>query len=135
MKHRRPAIIIALVMAIGAAGTATYLILHDTGGVALRPDDETYVAFGQGLYESACASCHGQHLEGQQNWRDRAPDGLLPAPPHDATGHTWHHPDEVLFKLTKFGVQPFAGPDYRSAMPAFQNRISDDDILGILSYV
>jgi mono/diheme cytochrome c family protein len=60
---------------------------------------------------------------------------LLPAPPHDATGHTWHHPDQVLFDLTKFGVQPIAGPDYRSAMPAFGDKLSDDEILAILSYI
>jgi hypothetical protein len=27
----------------------------------------------------------------------RKPDGKLPAPPHDASGHTWHHADAQLF--------------------------------------
>ena len=26
----------------------------------------------------------------------------FPAPPHDASGHTWHHPDAMLFKVTKY---------------------------------
>ncbi len=118
-QHRSPKIIVA-VAAIGVAGVAAHLNLRDADELTLRPDDEAHVALGQGLYASRCASCHGQKLEGQPNWRERHSDGLLPAPPHDATGHSWHHPDKVLFQLTKFGVQPFAGPDYRSAMPAFQ---------------
>jgi S-disulfanyl-L-cysteine oxidoreductase SoxD len=69
------------------------------------------------------------------NWRERGPDGLLPAPPHDPSGHTWHHPDEVLSNLTKFGVQPYTGPDYRTAMPAFADKLTDEDILAILSYI
>ena len=32
------------------------------------------------------------------------PSGRMPAPPHDASGHTWHHRDDVLFRLVKEGV-------------------------------
>lgn len=134
MKLHRSAIIVTIAV-ISVAGVAVYLTFRGAGDAMLRPDDETYVALGQALYASSCASCHGQELEGQPNWRERGPDGLLPPPPHDATGHTWHHPDKMLFQLTKFGVQSFAGPDYRSAMPAFQDQLSDDDILAILSYI
>ena len=56
------------------------------------------------IYQARCASCHGVHLEGQANWRERGADGRLPAPPHDASGHTWHHPDDVLIRITKEGV-------------------------------
>ena len=135
MKLHRSTKIIVAAAAISVAGMTAYLSFRDADELTLRPDDETYVALGQALYVSRCASCHGQKLEGQPGWRERHPDGLLPAPPHDATGHSWHHPDEVLFQLTKFGVQPFAGPDYRSAMPAFQHTLSDEDILAILSYI
>ena len=47
------------------------------------------LAGGRILYKEHCASCHGAKLEGQPNWRRIGKDGLLPAPPHDATGHTW----------------------------------------------
>ena len=43
---------------------------------------------GKQIYVQNCASCHGVNLEGQKNWQSRLPDGLMPAPPHDNTGHT-----------------------------------------------
>ena len=61
---------------------------------------------GRVVYEAHCASCHGEKLEGQPNWRDRLPNGRLPAPPHDDSGHTWHHPFEVLFAITRNGLVP-----------------------------
>ena len=124
-----------IAVALITAGFFGYRWISGRDAVMLRPDDQSYVAQGQQLYRTACASCHGVQLEGQANWQDRGSDGLLPAPPHDASGHTWHHPDDVLFKLTKLGVTPFAGPDYRSTMPAFGDKMSDDDILAVLSYI
>ena len=59
---------------------------------------------GAVVYADYCASCHGANLEGQPNWRSRMPNGKLPAPPHDANGHTWHHPDRQLFAITKYGL-------------------------------
>ena len=47
------------------------------------------LADGRALYKERCASCRGAKLEGQSNWRRIGKDGLLPAPPHDATGHIW----------------------------------------------
>ena len=46
---------------------------------------------GQSLYAGACVSCHGANQEGQPNWQSPNADGVLPAPPHDGMGHTWHH--------------------------------------------
>jgi mono/diheme cytochrome c family protein len=122
-------------IAVLAGSAAAYMVLDRKPATLLRPDDGSVVARGKEIYGAACASCHGANLEGQPNWRDRGPDGLLPAPPHDDTGHTWHHPDAVLFEITKFGMQKFAGPDYKSAMPAFEGRLSDDDVLAVLSFI
>ena len=47
------------------------------------------LAEGEKLYQEYCASCHGADLEGQVGWRSAGEDGILPAPPHDETGHTW----------------------------------------------
>ena len=121
--------------ALLATGFLGYRWISAANEITLHPDDQSYVALGQELYRATCASCHGAQLEGQANWRDRGADGLLPAPPHDASGHTWHHPDEVLFDLTKFGVLPYAGPGYHTAMPAYGDKLSDKDILAILSYI
>lgn len=102
----------------------------------LRPDDVAVVASGKQVYERHCASCHGVKLEGQPDWRTRDASGRLPAPPHDATGHTWHHPDEVLFRIVKEGLAKTANlPDYRSAMPVYAGVLSDAEIVAALSYI
>jgi mono/diheme cytochrome c family protein len=67
--------------------------------------------------------------------RARKPSGELPAPPHDATGHTWHHPDQQLFAITKHGMARFAPADYKSAMPAFVGTLSDRDIRAVIAYI
>ena len=93
------------------------------------------IAQGKAIYGDHCASCHGVALEGQENWRSRKPDGRLPAPPHDPSGHTWHHPDQMLFVMTKFGPQATAGPTYQSDMPAFEGVLSDQEIIDVLTYI
>ena len=104
--------------------------------VQLRPDDAAVTALGQQVYTAQCAACHGARLEGQSNWRERGPDGRLPAPPHDASGHTWHHPDELLFRITKHGVAKAANlKDYASAMPAYDGVLSDAEIVAALSWI
>ncbi|MBT0960898.1 c-type cytochrome [Denitromonas iodatirespirans] len=93
-------------------------------------------ANGAVLYATHCASCHGANLEGQPNWRERKPDGRLPAPPHDASGHTWHHPMEMLFQMTRDGLVPPLAPEgYQSDMPAFGGTLSDDEIRAILAFI
>lgn len=91
---------------------------------------------GEKLYAQHCASCHGANLEGQPDWRKRLANGRFPAPPHDASGHTWHHPDEVLFAVTKHGlVPPYAPAGYESDMPAFGGKLSDQEIRAVLAYI
>lgn len=99
------------------------------------PRDATKVALGAQLYARHCAACHGAKLEGQPDWRRRLPNGRLPAPPHDESGHTWHHPDHVIFAITKNGlVPPYAPKDYESDMPGFAGKLSDDEIRSVLAY-
>ena len=91
---------------------------------------------GESLYIKHCASCHGKNLEGQPNWKTRNENGRLPAPPHDETGHTWHHDDQLLFELTKFGMVPPNIPEgYESDMPAYENILSDDEIWAVLYFI
>jgi mono/diheme cytochrome c family protein len=100
------------------------------------PTDAAQVASGKAIYAANCASCHGANLEGQTNWRSRKSDGRMPAPPHDDTGHTWHHPDDILFGITKGGVAPaYAPPGYQSDMPAFGATLTDTQIWDVLAYI
>jgi S-disulfanyl-L-cysteine oxidoreductase SoxD len=104
---------------------------------AANPEDPQQVARGQVVYVQYCMGCHGADLEGQPDWRRRLPSGRLPAPPHDASGHTWHHSDEMLFGMTKYGLVPgkYAPPGYESDMPAFGGILSDEDIWAVLAYI
>ena len=74
-------------------------------------------------------------LEGQANWRQRDAEGYLPAPPHDETGHTWHHPDSYLFLITKYGIEEMIGEKYPNNMPAYEDKLTDDEIIAALSYI
>ncbi|MGH6931850.1 MAG: c-type cytochrome [Dongiaceae bacterium] len=102
---------------------------------AIDPQDAVQVAMGQAVYAAQCARCHGAKLEGQPNWRDRMANGRLPAPPHDEQGHSWHHPDSVLFGITKHGLGPYAPTGYESDMPAFDGVLSDEEIAAVLAYI
>lgn len=96
------------------------------------------IAVGQALYAENCAACHGANLEGQADWQSPGEDGRLPAPPHDRTGHTWHHPDSVLFGYTQLGGTELLkqqGMDFDSGMPGFGDTLSDQEIWNILAYI
>ncbi|MHA6344296.1 c-type cytochrome [Roseivivax sp. CAU 1761] len=92
-------------------------------------------ADGRALYLEHCASCHGAELEGQPDWRQPLPSGRLPAPPHDATGHTWHHPDRVLRDIILRGTAAVVGGGYESDMPGFDGRLSTAEVDAILDYL
>jgi mono/diheme cytochrome c family protein len=98
------------------------------------PKNAGQVAIGKSIYTDHCARCHGANLEGQPNWRKRSPTGNNPAPPHDETGHTWHHPDRYLFETVKYGWKRFAPPRYESEMQACKMLI-DKEIWAVLSYI
>ena len=97
--------------------------------------DKAQVARGKVLYADKCAACHGANLEGQPNWRVRRPDGKLPAPPHDRTGHTWEHSDQMLFDVTKYGFAAKASATYQTDMRAFKDEMTDDEIWDVLAYI
>jgi mono/diheme cytochrome c family protein len=110
----------------------------NAGAHGAVPDmsDARRIAAGKRVYDAHCASCHGANLEGQADWKTRRADGRLPAPPHDDSGHTWHHPFDVLFAITKHGLVPPYAPDgYASDMPGFGGRLSDEEIWNVLAYI
>ena len=123
----------AAAIALGAAAAAWWWLR--SAPPAIDPDDPAQVALGQRVYAESCAQCHGARLEGQPDWRERLPNGRLPAPPHDADGHTWHHPDKVLFDITKFGLTPFAPAGYESDMPAYEGVLTDAEMRAVLAYI
>lgn len=121
-----------LVVALG-----TYGVTRSAGPSFIDPADQTLVMQGKAIYAVNCAACHGESLQGQPDWRRRLPDGRLPAPPHDKSGHTWHHPDMMLIDMVKNGLVPgrTAPPGYVSDMPAYGDMLSDEDIVAVLAYI
>jgi mono/diheme cytochrome c family protein len=124
---------LGILMLAGAAlvGTisATFHLLARDGAAAAR---------GGVLYDANCAACHGGNLEGQPNWQSAGSDGRLPAPPHDATGHTWHHSDaDLIAYIALGGAEALAqmGVTFDSGMPGFGDVLSADEIADILAYI
>nr|WP_245409761.1 cytochrome c [Pararhizobium haloflavum] len=93
------------------------------------------IAEGRQIYAGNCASCHGAELQGQPDWKMPLPSGRLPAPPHGASGHTWHHPDGVLFRIIKEGPAAVVGGGYESDMPGFAEVLSDGEIRAVLTFI
>jgi len=130
--RKRSALAAVLAVAAVFAGAAFVWLSNRS---AAGDDARAVIEAGARIYAESCAACHGARLEGQPEWRTRNAAGRLPAPPHNETGHTWHHPMKVLFEITKYGVARFAGPGYQSDMPAFEGRLSDDEIHAVLLYI
>ena len=81
---------------------------------------------GQAVYSEYCARCHGADGEGQANWQQPNPDGTWLAPPHNDTGHTWHHPDAQLLMTINDG---------RNQMPAFRDTLTPAQQAAVLAYI
>lgn len=92
-------------------------------------------ANGKMLYQTYCATCHGAQGEGQPNWKTKNPDGIYPAPPHDASGHTWHHADGLLFRIVREGGQATGPAGFQSGMPAWKATLTDAQIVATLEYI
>lgn len=94
---------------------------------------------GETIYDQHCAACHGANLEGAPDWPVRNPDGTFPAPPHDETGHTWHHDNRLLFDYTALGGEAlFAArgiSGVQSGMPGFAGTLTEDQIWDVLAYI
>ncbi|MAQ36547.1 MAG: cytochrome C [Thioclava sp.] len=126
-------------MRIEAVGLAVVIALGAGGAQAASLLDGRDIAAGKDLYAQNCASCHGAQLEGQPDWREAGADGVLPAPPHDETGHTWHHETALLFDYVKEGgadaLAARGVADFPSGMPGFGGTLDDAQILDILGFI
>jgi mono/diheme cytochrome c family protein len=131
--QRRPAVV-AMGVALMAAGLGGLAAFFERWGGDVGAEKAVLVE-GRTLYSQYCARCHGANLEGQRDWTGRLPSGRLPAPPHDASGHTWHHSDRVLFEITKKGPAAVVGSDYESDMPAFDGVLTDEQIRAVLAFI
>ncbi len=116
----------------------SFLLLATIGHAGHDFENRDLVA-GQVIYAEHCAVCHGAELEGQPDWQTPDENGVLPAPPHDASGHTWHHSNAQLFEYTKLGGQGVADKlglkSFASGMPAYDGVLSDEQIWEVLAFI
>jgi mono/diheme cytochrome c family protein len=113
-----------------SSGGQTAPRIGDLGNAPAPPDlDSGSVEVGRGLYTERCASCHGADLAGDPDWKTPNPDGSYPPPPHDSTGHTWHHSDRLLVDIVRNG----SGFE-QSRMPTFSD-LSVEQVLSIVEYL
>jgi len=115
-------------MATAAAVVAMISACSGDQDLGQTLDPERAVRGGE-LYQQYCASCHRADLSGDPDWKTPNDDGSYLPPPHDSSGHTWHHPDQVLIEIIR------DGSDFpQSRMPSFGNELTDDDISAILEF-
>ena len=130
-----------MIGALGVLALAASLFVYGTSqspkSSYIDPSNKQLVADGKHIYVQNCASCHSTKLEGEPDWRMRKSNGRLPAPPHDETGHTWHHADALLIDITKNGLVPgvTAPAGYVSDMPAYNTTLNDHDIRAVIAYI
>lgn len=129
-------------IAIRVSQTIGVLLAVSSGNALIAQGTERPISLdlaqGEALYAQYCAVCHGANLEGQPDWRSRNADGIYPAPPHDETGHTWHHADQVLFDYTRLGGEELLalqGIDFASGMPGFGAELTDSEIWDVIGYI
>jgi len=126
-------------MACGARDRRERLSARDMTPTPTLPPlptlDPGEVALGQQVYVEHCAACHGQSAEGQPNWKLPDANCNRAAPPHDDSGHTWHHADGLLYEITRDGFRdPLKPPDSPLTMPAFGDKLNDAEIRAVLTY-
>ena len=97
--------------------------------------DTDGVNSGRAIYEQHCASCHGANAKGAPNWQERDAQGELPAPPHNAEGHTWRHSDADLFKMVSRGWRDPFNKSKRLTMPAFSDALTPEQIRAVIVYL
>ena len=126
-------IIIALIMIYFAWLSLTVnrpVVINQTAVPPLPTLNPERVAQGEALYATYCAQCHGADLNGSPTWKEPLSDGSLPPPPHDSSGHTWHHSDEQLISIIANG----GDLAYNSKMPGFKDKLTEAEMIAILEF-
>lgn len=93
------------------------------------PVNADRAASGELLYQQYCASCHKTNLSGDPSWKTPNDDGTYAPPSQDASGHRWHHPDQLLLDIIRDGINGVS-----SGMPIFQGVLTDEEILSVLEF-
>jgi|SRR6266404_144846 len=103
--------------------------------IARAGDEAPSLDSGHAIYRQYCASCHGADAQGASHWQERDEHGELPAPPHNAEGHTWRHSDADLYQMVDQGWRDPFNKTKRLTMPAFDDVLSQEQIRAVITYL
>ena len=119
--------LLVVVAVLGACGDANEANIDDAASIDAADSGKFPIELtsrrieaGKLIYSQNCASCHGP-VQG--------PAAIDPAPVHGDAGHTWHHPDRLLYQWT------LDRPPLATIMPAFRGALLDEEVLAVLAYI
>ena len=116
------AVLLALVVSAcgdNSVDTRVDTAAQSTSAFPVKITGDRVVSGGQ-IYAENCASCHGPV---------NGPPTLATAPVHGDAGHTWHHPDRLLFQWV------LDRPPLATVMPAFRGTLTDEQVIEVLAYI
>jgi len=99
-------------------------------GKGLRQYDKNMLMRGERVFQTNCAVCHGSGGEGKPGWQQPGPDGLLLPPPLDNNGRAWRLSSSQMKQFIRQG-----SPHGRSNMPAWQGKLSDQEIDEVVTWI
>ena len=100
----------------------------------ITTESKIMIERGKIAYQNNCVSCHMVNLAGAENWKEMDEGGHRKAPPLNGTGHTWHHDDQTLHAIIKYGLAKLV-KNYEGKMIGFEDKLSDKEIDSILAYL
>ena len=100
----------------------------------ITTESKIMIERGKIAYKKNCVSCHMVDLAGAVNWKEMDEDGHRKAPPLNGTGHTWHHDDQTLHAIIKYGLAKLV-KNYQGKMIGFEENLSDNEIDSVLAYI
>src|SRR5258708_3666972 len=106
----------------------TMIAVANHVAIARAGDEAPSLDPGRAIYQQYCASCHGADAQGASHWQERDEHGELPAPPHDAEGHTWRHSDADLYQMVNKGWRDPSNNTTRHTMPASGDLLSPNHL-------
>lgn len=123
-------LMIATLCAALLAGCGDGAKQPEVQGNGPRQYDRNVLARGERVFLTNCAVCHGNSGEGKTGWQKPAPDGPLLPPPLDDSGRAWCLSSSQMKQFIRQG-----SPAGRSNMPAWQGKLSDQEIDEVATWI